>query len=45
LRRIEFSGVGEELDEATGNASEKAAWRVCGKAAPEHLQNVLSGLQ
>jgi hypothetical protein len=26
LRRIEFSGVGEDLNETTGNASEKAAW-------------------
>ena len=26
LRRIEFSGVGEDLDETAGNASEKAAW-------------------
>jgi hypothetical protein len=26
LRWVEFSGVGEDLDETTGNASEKAAW-------------------
>jgi hypothetical protein len=44
LRRIEFSGVGEDLDETTGHASEKAARRVFGEAAPEHFQNVLGSL-
>jgi hypothetical protein len=44
LRGVEFRGVGEYFDEAAGKASEKAAWGVIGKAAAEHLQNVLGGL-
>jgi hypothetical protein len=43
LRRVEFPGVGEDLDETSGKASEKAAWGVFGKAAAEHLQDVLGG--
>jgi hypothetical protein len=43
LRRVEFPGVGEDLDETSGKASEKTAWGVFGKAAVEHLQDVLGG--
>jgi hypothetical protein len=45
LRWVEFPGVGEDLDETSGKASENAAWGIFGKAAAEHLQNVLSGLE
>jgi len=44
LRGLEFRGVGEDLDETAGKATEKGAWGVLGKAAAEHLQNVLGGL-
>jgi len=44
LRRVEFLGFGEDLDETASKASEKAAWGVLGKTAAEHLQNVLGGL-
>jgi hypothetical protein len=37
----EFRGVGEDFAETAGKASEKAAWRVFGKAAAVHLQDVL----
>ena len=45
LRWVEFPGVGEDLDETAGKASENAACGIFGKAAAEHLQNVLSGLE
>jgi hypothetical protein len=32
LRRVELPGVGEDLDETSGKASEKAAWGVFGSA-------------
>ena len=42
--RVEFPGRGEDLDEAVGKATEKAARGVLGMAAAEHLQNLLGGL-
>jgi hypothetical protein len=44
LRRVEFPGVGEDLDETSGKASEKARG-VCGKGAAVHLQNMLGDRQ
>jgi hypothetical protein len=43
LRRVEFPGFGEDLDEAIGKAVEKVASRLLDKGAAEHLQNLLGG--
>ena len=45
MARVKFPGFDEDLDETAGKAPEQAAWGVFGKAAAEHLQNVLGGLE
>jgi hypothetical protein len=44
LRWGKSGGFGEDFGETAGKATEKGAWGVLGKAASEHLQNVLGGL-
>jgi hypothetical protein len=41
LRGVEFPGFGEDLDDAIGKATEKAARGIVGNAAAVHFQNVL----
>jgi hypothetical protein len=43
LRRVEFPGVGEDLDETSGKASKKTAWGIFGNVSAVHLQEVLGG--
>jgi hypothetical protein len=45
LRRIEFPGFAEDLDDAVGKAIKKAARGIVGNAAAVHLQKVLGGRQ
>ena len=43
LGRVEFPGLGKDLDDAIGKAMEKAARGMVGNAAAIHFQNVLGG--
>ena len=43
LGRVEFSGFGEDFEDAIGEAIEEAARGIVGNIAAVHLQDVLGG--